>query len=101
MQVQLIVANKNQNGQVIPIDVPAFRIGRAEDCHLRSDSSRVSAQHCVIHSHNNTVTVLDLGSESGTYVNGERITFPQTLKDGDEITVGKHRFIVSMKTGAA
>ena len=101
MQVQLLVANKSQKGQTLPVDVPAFRIGRAKDCHLRSTSSRISQQHCVISMHANTVTVLDLGSETGTYVNGERIFPRQELKDGDQLTVGRHSFTVSIKVGIA
>jgi len=99
MQVQLIVTNKQQSGQVIPVDVPAFRIGQAEDCHLRSRSSQISPQHCVIHTHGDAVTVLDLGGASGTYVNGVRITAQQELKDGDKLTVGKHSFVLSIKAG--
>ena len=97
MQVQLIVANKSQKGEIIPVNVPAFRIGRAEDCHLRSTSSRISSQHCVISAHGNTVAVSDLGSKTGTFVNGERV-FPQReLQDGDELTVGRHAFVVSIR----
>jgi len=100
MQVQLIVTNKSKQGQAIPVDVPAFRIGQAEGCHLRSNSSLISQQHCVIHTHNGTVTVLDLGGETGTYVNGKRIASQQELKDGDELKVGKHSFVLSVKANA-
>ena len=100
MQVQLISANKSQKGQIFPIDVPAFRIGRAKDCHLRSDSSKVSRQHCVINIHDDTVKIVDLGSENGTFVNGKQIVTQQELKDGDELTVGRHSFVVSIKTDA-
>ena len=99
MQVQLIVSNKSQKGTVIPVAVPAFNIGRAEDCHLRSDSSRISRQHCVICTHDDTVTISDLDSETGTYVNGKRIAALHELNDGDELTVGRHSFVVSMKAG--
>ena len=101
MQVQLIVANKSQKGQVIPVDVPAFRIGQSEDCHLRSNSSRISQQHCAIHTHDDTVTVQDLGSKNGTFVNGKKISSPKQLKDGDELTVGRHSFTVSIEVTAA
>jgi len=99
MQVQLLVANKSQKGEVIPVSVPAFRIGRAKDCQLRSNSSKISRRHCVINTHDDTVTVLDLGSENGTYINGKRIASLQELKDGDELKVGRHSFVLSIKTG--
>ena len=98
MQVQLIVTNKSQNGQAIPVNVPAFRIGQAEDCHLRSQSSRISPHHCIIYTHEGTVTIQDLGGETGTFVNGNRIASPVTLKDGDGLVVGKHSFTLSIKS---
>jgi len=101
MQVQLIIANKSQKGQVLPVNVPEFKIGRAEECHLRSNSSRISRLHCVISTQENTVTVADLGSENGTFVNGERIGSPQELNDGDLLTAGRHSFTVSIQAGPA
>ena len=100
MQVQLIVKNKNQSGHVMPIGVSAYRIGRAEDCHLRSNSSRISPHHCVIYTHDGKVTIQDLGGETGTFVNGNRITSQLELKDGDELTVGRHSFVLSIKKDA-
>lgn len=101
MQVQLIVTNESRRGHAIPVDVPAFRVGQAEDCHLRSKSSQISPHHCVIYTQDNTVTIQDLGGETGTFVNGKRISSPRELKDGDEITLGKHTFALSIKTDAA
>ena len=43
-------------------------------------------------------TVLeDLGSTNGVYVNNRRIS-KQTLKDGDQVTIGKTRFRFVIKT---
>ena len=94
MQVQLVVTNKKQEGHIIPVNVPSFKIGRAEGCHLQSSSSSVSPLHCVIDTHDGAVSILDLGSENGTYVNGNRISSPQGLQNGDKITVGKHSFLI-------
>ena len=101
MQVQLIVADEHRNGQAIPLDVPSFMIGRAESCNLRSRSPQVSRFHCSIAVSNGTVTLQDLGGENGTYVNGNRVSAAQTLKDGDKLVVGTHSFVVSIKSGAA
>jgi len=99
MQVQLIVANEQRNGQVIPVNVPSFMIGRAEGCNLRSRSQQVSRFHCTIVVNNNVVSIQDLGGENGTYVNGNRVSATQTLKDGDKLVVGTHSFVVSIKAG--
>jgi len=97
MQIQLIVANEHHHGQAIPVNVSAFMIGRAEGCNLRSRSAQVSRHHCTIQVNNGTATIQDLGGENGTFVNGNRITSIQQLKDGDKLVVGTHRFIVSIK----
>lgn len=39
-------------------------------------------------------TVEDLGSTNGTFVNGSRISVPQTLKQGDTITLGSSTLVV-------
>ena len=39
-------------------------------------------------------TVEDLGSTNGTFVNGSRISAPQTLKQGDEIKLGASTLVV-------
>jgi len=101
MQVQLIVANEHRNGQVIPVNVPSFMIGRAEGCNLRSRSPQVSRFHCTVTVNNDTVMVQDLGGENGTFVNGNRVASVQTLKDGDKLVVGTHSFVVSIKAGTA
>ena len=101
MQVQLIVANENRKGQVIPVNVPAFTIGRAEGCNLRSRSPQVSRDHCTIYVTNETVSVQDAGGENGTVVNGNKVVASQELKDGDKLIVGTHTFVVSIKAGVA
>ena len=100
MQVQLIVANEQRNGQVIPVNVPSFMIGRAEGCNLCSRSPQVSRFHCTITVNNDTVMIQDLGGENGTFVNGNRVATVQTLKDGDKLVIGTHSFVVSIKAGA-
>jgi len=45
--------------------------------------------------------ILDLGSRTGTYVNGERIATQQELKNGDELKIGRHLFSVSIGASVA
>jgi pSer/pThr/pTyr-binding forkhead associated (FHA) protein len=48
----------------------------------------VSAAHAMIRIENGEYVVNDLGSRNGTYVNGERIIAPHSLKHGDVIGLG-------------
>lgn len=63
-------------------------IGRHDDCVIRIKSSQVSRRHCEIFEVTGKLTVRDLGSSNGTFVNGKRVSGQQVLKPGDEVTVG-------------
>ena len=63
-------------------------LGRHDDCLIRIKSSQVSRRHCEIIDGDGELTVRDLGSSNGTFVNGKRVLGKQSLKVGDELTVG-------------
>lgn len=94
MEVKLVVTNGRHSGREIPIKVPKFFIGRAEDCHLRPGSDLVSRHHCVILVEDNAVAVRDFGSKNGTFVNGEQVMPERELKHGDRLVVGQLDFDV-------
>jgi hypothetical protein len=51
----------------------------------------VSRKHCVLRLKDRKIEVVDGGSSNGTSLNGTRLTphTPYTLRDGDELTLGK------------
>ena len=63
-------------------------LGRHDDCIVRIKSSQVSRRHCELFDADGTLMVRDLGSSNGTFVNGKRVMGQQSLKVGDELTVG-------------
>jgi DNA-binding winged helix-turn-helix (wHTH) protein len=65
-------------------------IGRDSACLIVLAGPQVSRRHARVDvsSSCDVATVHDLGSKNGTAVNGERITSPRTLVDGDVIEVG-------------
>lgn len=72
--------------------VPLFRIGRGDACALRFEGAAAkysSWEHAEfrVDGHGG-VSVTDLGSSNGTYVNGERITDPTALAPGDTVQIG-------------
>lgn len=68
------------------------RIGRStrNDITL-SDDHQVSRNHATIRHLNQQYIVSDLGSANGVRVNGELVTSPRELRDGDEIEIGGSR----------
>jgi len=80
----------------IPLAAEQFLIGRGSDCDLRLHVSEISRHHCLLRVQGGEVTLVDLGSSNGTYVNGTRVLSQATLRTGDEIRVGPCRFFVDL-----
>ncbi|MBQ1278102.1 MAG: FHA domain-containing protein, partial [Thermoguttaceae bacterium] len=94
MKVALKVVGGARTGQTIPISIPQFMIGRADDCHLKPRSELISRYHCAILTDDGYVAVRDLGSKNGVYVNGQRVSIEQELKNGDQLAIGPLEFEV-------
>lgn len=88
MKVSLVVAQGKPAGKEIPLLGSQFLIGRDQRCNLRPNSDLVSKLHCAFELVDQAVTVRDLGSTNGTFVNGKRVEGRVTLKDGDLVKVG-------------
>lgn len=65
-----------------------FRIGQDADNNLVINESGVSARHAEIRAENGYHYVCDCDSESGTFVNGERITSHYQLRSDDQLRIG-------------
>jgi DNA-binding winged helix-turn-helix (wHTH) protein len=59
------------------------------------DSPTVSRQHVRILIADRGVTIEDLGSKNGTFVNSEPVTAPRSLVDGDHVRIGS--FLLTFK----
>jgi len=94
MQVKLKVMAGKIAGKEIKVPVKRFLIGRSQDCHLRPKSDAISRNHSAILVNDGGVTVRDLNSRNGTWVNGKRITGDEPLANGDLLQVGKLEFQV-------
>lgn len=64
-------------------------VGRATDGDMVLVEDMVSRRHSKISTANNRITIVDLGSTNGTFVNGERVASePVELKEGDRVLIG-------------
>jgi len=79
-------------GQELPIDKPVIIIGRGTGCDIWLEDQEASRRHSEIRFSGGQVSISDLGSMNGTFVNGVRIQAPQVLHPGDEIRIGTTRF---------
>lgn len=92
MQVVLKVVGGKNDGREIAISVPRFIIGRGETAHLRPASDLVSREHCAIEVGDGKVTITDLESRNGTFVNGEQLRKPHIARAGDSLRIGRLQF---------
>ncbi|MEZ5741313.1 MAG: ATPase, T2SS/T4P/T4SS family [Burkholderiaceae bacterium] len=62
-------------------------IGRHEACVVRLPSWRVARHHAELRLHGRAISIVDLGSLGGTWINGERVNEFGPLTDEDEIRI--------------
>jgi putative peptide zinc metalloprotease protein len=71
----------------VPVE-RTLTIGRATDCAVRLEDRTVSRRHVRLSPVEGGVVVEDIGSTYGTWVDGERVRAPTTLRDGAVVRVG-------------
>ena len=94
MDVRLVVEQGRRRLRVVRLRGPDTRIGRARGSGVRIPSAEVSRQHCVLRVEDGLVTVEDLDSVNGTYLNGEAVVGCQVVRPGDRLNVGPVTFVV-------
>ncbi len=101
--VKLKVASGPKQGQAVPVPRLPFAIGRSAECQLRPTSDAIAAKHCVLQPGPGGLSIVDLGSSTGTWINGARIEGAVPVGDGDELKIGTLVFtiIVEMQRSAS
>jgi pSer/pThr/pTyr-binding forkhead associated (FHA) protein len=82
----LFIEQAPSEGAQYPLE-PGSTIGR-EGCDIVLSDPDVSRRHAAIQVVGTEVSIEDLGSTNGTYVNGQRIDSRHRLGDGDEVQIG-------------
>jgi len=70
-------------------------IGRSPTANLQWVDAKVSREHCRLGTTDGNAWIEDLGSQNGTYVNGEAISTRITLHESDEIAIGDTLLVVA------
>lgn len=73
-----------------------YLVGRADFADICLANQHVSRRHALIVKNDDGVSILDLGSTNGTFVNGLRFSGDQSLMVGDVIKIGDYRIEVSI-----
>jgi pSer/pThr/pTyr-binding forkhead associated (FHA) protein/class 3 adenylate cyclase len=70
-------------------------LGRNPVCDIVLSEEQISRQHAKLSVHEGVLTIEDLSSNNGTFINGERISRVQTLLGAEIITIGSFQLSVS------
>jgi len=74
-------------GERVDVDI-AVTIGRGQECDVQLNDNYLSSRHARVANDNGDLTLEDLGSTNGTYVNQELIEGRVLLERGDIVQVG-------------
>ena len=80
-------------GPTIPVDRAIILVGRHPECDVQIDSRKISRRHCCIVQFQDRLTVRDLGSTNGIYLNGKRVD-EAVVAPRDELQIGDIRYQV-------
>ena len=79
---------KDGSGQPVELAPPGKTIGQGSVNDIVIDKPEVNGFHADIKVEGEMVTITDINTASGTFVNGDKIGGPTNLRAGDTITVG-------------
>ena len=83
-----------------PLQRSVVVIGRDADCQVVIDDRQASRQHARIVQTGDGHVLEDMGSKNGTFLNGQPLTTPTLLKDGDEIGIAFAARLAFVDAGA-
>ena len=87
----------NGEGGIRSYDLPdgscALTLGRHSDCDIILSSGDVSRHHAKLIVANGMYFIEDMGSTSGTFLNGEKVESATQVEEGQEIQIGS--FVLS------
>jgi hypothetical protein len=89
------------DGRRLPLALGEHVIGRGPDVEIRVDQSTVSRRHARLVVTTEGAVLEAFVSKNGTFVDGERVSDPVHLTDGDAIRVGSVQMTFHARTSLA
>ena len=85
----------NEEGQIVEILKEIVIAGRSKESDIVLDSKKCSRTHALIRLEGNALTLIDLGSKNGTFVNGVQLdpNVGLSLRAGDDLRFGDQNFV--------
>jgi len=91
---ELLILHRDGREKRHPFEESELIIGRKPEIGLTLDDEYLSRKHCRFRCRKNKLSVEDLESYNGTYVNGKKIHERCQLEHGDVVKIGRSRLIM-------
>ena len=91
--VGFVVSRGPKAGSRYRLDPGVSSLGRHPESTIFFDDITVSRRHAEADFDGTTVTVRDVGSLNGSYVNNQPLEQPRALTDGDVLQIGKFKLL--------
>jgi ABC transport system ATP-binding/permease protein len=97
--MKLVIEDDEGNRQEIPIDgLDEVTLGRAPGNTVQLPERNVSRQHARLFNQAGALLVEDLHSANGVLLNGQKVTEPRALHDGDLLRIGDYGVVLQHDT---
>lgn len=101
VDVTLEITRGSKKTRQVKLRAEETTIGRQDGCDMRIPSAAVSRKHCRLKFHEGYLSVEDLGSTNGTFVNGTRVIGTRRVLPGELIEIGPISFLVKYELSEA
>jgi pSer/pThr/pTyr-binding forkhead associated (FHA) protein len=101
VDVKLVLKQGPARTRVIRLRTAETLIGRSRECDICIPSAAVSRRHCLLCVSGSQLTVEDLSSHNGTFLNRERITSKRMVLSGDQLQIGPLLFTIETQASRA
>ena len=88
--MKLIIEDDEGRKTVVPMVREEITIGRQDGNTIRLTERNVSRRHARLFKDNGNLVIEDLGSYNGVRVNGEKVSSPTAIKEGDLVEIGDY-----------
>jgi ABC transport system ATP-binding/permease protein len=97
--MKLVIEDDEGNRQEIPVDgLDEVTLGRAAGNTILLPERNVSRKHARIFADGGALLVEDLHSANGVLLNGQKVTAPMPLHDGDQLRIGDYGLVLQHDT---
>jgi pSer/pThr/pTyr-binding forkhead associated (FHA) protein len=100
--MEFIIRDPNGNENILELSAGSYVVGSSDNANIQLFDSTVSSRHALLTVGNGRITIEDLESRNGTYLDGTRVGNVCTLNQGQRVSLGAHTlFIKSVPVAAA